>query len=119
MRQRFAGHLGCWLSGLTVLAGLVNPARVTAQSAPPDSLTIDEAIQAALKNYPAIKEQRARAQAAEETIGVARTAYLPRLDMVWQENRATTNKVFGLLLAQSIIPPISGPVLGTKSCDTA
>ncbi|HJZ78328.1 MAG TPA: TolC family protein [Vicinamibacterales bacterium] len=118
MRQRFAGHLGCWLSGLTVLAGLVNPARVTAQSAPPDSLTIDEAIQAALKNYPAIKEQRARAQAAEETIGVARTAYLPRLDMVWQENRATTNNVFGLLLPQSIIPPISGPVLGTKSYDS-
>src|SRR5438128_1346291 len=118
MRQRFAGHLACWLYGLTVLACLVNPARVLAQTAPPESLTINDAIQSALKNYPAIRERRARAQAAEETIGVARTAYLPRLDMVWQENRATTNNVFGLLLPQSIIPPISGPVLGTKSYDS-
>src|SRR2546430_15445374 len=84
MRQRFAGHLACWLCGLTVLACLVNPARVLAQTAPPESLTINDAIQSALKNYPAIRERRARAQAAEETIGVARTAYLPRLDMVWQ-----------------------------------
>jgi hypothetical protein len=38
-----------------------------------------------LKNYPAIKESRARAQAAEEGVAVARTAYLPRLDMLWQE----------------------------------
>jgi len=96
----------------------VNPARALAQTAPPESLTINDAIQSALKNYPAIRERRARAQAAEETIGVARTAYLPRLDMVWQENRATTNNVFGLLLPQSIIPPISGPVLGTKSYDS-
>src|SRR5262249_10550689 len=116
--RHFADHLGCWLCGLTVLACLVNPARALAQSAPPETLTINDAIQFALKNYPAIRERRARAQAAEETIGVARTAYLPRLDMVWQENRATTNNVFGLLLPQSIIPPISGPVLGTKSYDS-
>src|SRR5215217_6486672 len=115
MRQRLAGHLGCWLCGLTVLACLVNPARVLAQTAPPESLTINDAIQSALKNYPAIRERRARAEAAEETIGVARTAYLPRLDMVWQENRATTNNVFGLLLPQSAVPSISGPVLGTRS----
>jgi len=118
MRQRFAGHPGCWLCGLTVLACLVNPARALAQTAPPESLTITDAIQSALKNYPAIRERRARAQAAEENIGVARTAYFPRLDMLWQENRATTNNVFGLLLPQSIVPPISGPVLGTKSYDS-
>ena len=35
--------------------------------------------------------------------------------MVWQENRATTNNVFGLLLSQSVVPVISGPVLGTRS----
>src|SRR5262245_17688642 len=115
MCQRFAGHLWYCLSGLTVLACLVTPARALAQTEPPQSLTINDAIQAALKNYPVIRERRARAQAAEEGVGVARAAYFPRLDMVWQENRATTNNVFGLLLPQSIVPPISGPVLGTKS----
>src|SRR5207302_5480336 len=63
----------------------------------------------------AIKESRARAQAAEEGVGVARIAYLPRLDMIWQENRATANNVFGLLLPQSVISSISGPALGTRS----
>src|SRR5439155_25777188 len=86
-----------------------------AQTAPPGPLSVNEAIQLALKNYPAIKESHARADAAEAGIGLARTAYLPRLDMVWQENRATTNNVFGFLFPQSIIGPISGPVLGTRS----
>ncbi|PYR07818.1 MAG: hypothetical protein DMG00_16295, partial [Acidobacteria bacterium] len=113
----FVGRPWCRLTAFIVLAGLVNPARAIAQTAPPEPLTLNDAIQAALKNYPAIKERRARAQAADEAVGLARTAYLPRLDMVWQVNRATTNNVFGLLLPQSIVPPISGPVLGTRSYD--
>ena len=35
--------------------------------------------------------------------------------MLWQENRATTNNVFGLLLPQSVISSMSGPALGTRS----
>lgn len=118
MRERFVSHLRCWVVRLAVLACLVNPARAIAQAAPSGPLTLNDAIQAALKNYPAIKERRARAQAADEGIGVARTAYLPRLDMLWQENRATKNNVFGLLLPQGVVPPISGPVLGTRSYDS-
>jgi outer membrane protein TolC len=76
---------------------------------------VSDVIELALKNYPAIKESRARAQAAQEGIGAAQTAYLPRLDTVWQLNRATTNNVFGLLFPQAVVPPISGPVLGTRS----
>jgi outer membrane protein len=49
---------------------------------------------------------------------VARTAYLPRFDVLWQTNRATANNVFGLVMPQAIVPPISGPVLGTTSHDT-
>src|SRR5205085_3562144 len=94
------------------------PSRTLAQTAPSGPLTLDEAVQAALDHYPAIRERRARAQAADEGIGVARTAYLPRIDLLWQENRATTNNVFGLLLPQGVVPPISGPVLGTRSYDS-
>src|SRR5216684_4174592 len=107
-----AGHRLWWI-GFVLVAYALSADDAWAQSAGP--LTLNDAIQLALKNYPAIKESRARAQAAEEAIGVARTAYLPRLDMVWQENRATTNNVFGLLLPQSVVPSISGPVLGTRS----
>jgi outer membrane protein len=99
--------------GTFVCAGAIVSAQTESAA-----LTLKDAVQLALKSYPALKERRARAQAAEEGVGVARTAYLPRLDMVWQENRATTNNVFGLLLPQSIVPPISGPVLGTHSYDS-
>src|SRR5216684_6538915 len=36
-------------------------------------------------------------------------------DTVWQSNRATDNNITGLLLPQSIIAPISGPVPATAS----
>src|SRR5438093_3014831 len=106
-----------WI-GFAVVGCLLTPWRAGAQPAASGPLSLNDAVQFALKNYPAIKESRARAQAADEGIGVARTAYLPRLDMLWQENRATTNNVFGLVLPQSIVPPISGPVLGTRSYDS-
>lgn len=97
------------------LVWLIAPARGGAQAIESRPLTLNDAVQLALKNYPAIRERRARAAAADAGIDVARTAYLPRLDLVWQENRATTNNVFGLLLPQAVIPPVSGPVLDTRS----
>src|SRR5712691_2979423 len=106
-----------WI-GLAAVGCLFSPGPVFAQPASSGPLSLNDAVQLALKNYPAIKESRARAQAADEGIGVARTAYLPRLDMLLQENRATTNNVFGLVLPQSVVPPISGPVLGTRSYDS-
>src|SRR5437867_10498811 len=106
-----------WI-GLVVVGCLLSPGRAGAQPAVSGPLSLNEAVQLALKNYPAVKESRARAQAADEGIGVAQTAYLPRLDLLWQENRATTNNVFGLVLPQSVVPPISGPVLGTRSYDS-
>jgi len=52
-------------------------------------------------------------------VDVARTAFLPRLDLLWQGNRATRNNVFGLLLPQSVIPAVSGPVLDAGAVDDA
>src|SRR6266851_4980084 len=113
MRSRSVGCHVWWI--VFALAGCVLSRTDAAAQSPGGLLTLNDAIQLALKNYPAIKESRARAQAAQEGVDIARTAYLPRLDMIWQENRATTNNVFGLLLPQPIVPSISGPVLGTRS----
>ena len=41
------------------------------------------------------------------------------MDALAQVNRATRNNVFGLLLPQSVIPSMSGPVLGTNNLGTA
>jgi outer membrane protein len=56
--------------------------------------------------------------AAIAGIDLARTAYLPRIDTLVQVNRATRNNVFGLLLPQSVIPSISGPVIGSNNFGT-
>jgi outer membrane protein len=102
---------------VSLVSGWLAPAAARAQAPAPWPVTLNDAVQLALKNYPAIAESRARADAADAGVAVAKTAYLPRLDAVWQENRATSNNVFGLLLPQSVIPSISGPVLATHAYD--
>ena len=116
MRERLVSRQSNrWWAAVFAVGWCLSPAPARAQPVGAGPLALNDAVQLALKNYPAIKESRARALAADEGVGVARTAYLPRLDMVWQENGATTNNVFGLLLPQSVIPAVSGPVLGTRS----
>jgi outer membrane protein TolC len=88
------------------------------QATPPAGLTLKQAVEAALSNYPAIRVSQEQINAAAAGIQLARTAYLPRVDMLAQANRATRNNVFGLLLPQGIIPSISGPVLGTNNFGT-
>ncbi len=101
-----------------LLLQLARPALLFAQQSQLQTVTLNQAVDLALSNYPAVRAAQARAQAAEAGIDVARTAYLPRTDLLWQENRASRNNIFGLLLPQSVIPGISGPVLGTKSVDS-
>src|SRR5437660_12249567 len=86
---------------------------------PPPALTLSQAVEDALRNYPSIRVSQEQINAAAAGIQLARTAYLPRVDLLAQANRATRNNVFGLLLPQSTIPSISGPVLGTNTLGTA
>lgn len=81
-------------------------------------LNLPQTIQAALKNYPAIRVSEEQLNAAAAGMRLARTAYLPRVDALAQFNRATRNNVFGLLLPQSTIPSMSGPVIGTNNLGT-
>lgn len=96
----------CWLPlcALTVCA-----------QTPSSSLKLEDAVALAESNYPSIRTAEAQVKATAAGIDLARTAYLPRLDLLWQENRASVNNIFGTLLPQAVIPSISGPVLGTDS----
>jgi outer membrane protein len=87
--------------------------------APPAGMTLAQAVEGALHNYPSIRVSQEQINAAAAQIQLARTAYLPRIDLLAQANRATRNNVFGLLLPQSTIPSMSGPVLGTNNMGTA
>jgi outer membrane protein TolC len=82
-------------------------------------LTIAQAVETALRNYPSIRVSQEQINAAAAGIQLARTAYLPRIDGLAQVNRATRNNVFGLLLPQSVIPSMSGPVIGSNNLGSA
>ena len=96
--------------GSVLIAPLPASTQTTAEntSAP---LTLDQVIATAEANYPAIKAAQAQQRAAHEAIGVAKTAYLPRTDILWQTDRATANNVLGLTLPQSLVPSVTGSIL--------
>jgi outer membrane protein len=102
------------LAGIIAFAGTL----AAQQAEPLAGLTISQAVERALRSYPAIRVSEEQMNAAVAGIRLARTAYLPRVDVFAQANRATHNNVFGLLLPQSTLPSMSGPALGTNSLDT-
>lgn len=73
-------------------------------------LSLADALALAQEKYPSIKAALEQQTAAQNRVGVARTAYLPRVDVLWQTNRATDDNRTGLLLPQGVLPSISGPV---------
>jgi outer membrane protein TolC len=83
--------------------------------APVFPVAFQQAIQSAIQNYPAIRASMARVSAQQSGVGLAQTAYLPRLDWSVQINRATRNNVSGLLIPGTFNPPISGPASDTAS----
>lgn len=86
-----------------------------AQEAAATSLRLGTAVEAALQNYPAIRAAKAQADAAGENVEQARNAYLPRVEIDWQQTRGARNNVFGQFFPQPGIPPISGPLLSNSS----
>jgi len=106
-----------------ILANLFAVSTASAQATGPQSpvvpaLTLAQALQYALDHYPSVRAALEQVNVSTATVSVARAAYLPRLDTLWQMNRATANNIFGQLLPQSVIPAISGPVLPSASWDS-
>jgi len=99
------------------IAVLALSCNVSAQQ--PGGLTLNTAVDSAVRNYASVRVTEEQLKAAGAAISLARTAYLPRVDALAQANRATRNNVFGLLLPQNTIPTISGPVLGTNNFGSA
>src|SRR5215472_9285163 len=101
-------------AGLMILFN--STGRAQQPAAPP--ITIRQAVESALRNYPSVAVSQEQVNAAAAGIDLARTAYLPRVDSLAQFNRATRNNTFGLMFPQGVLPSISGPVLGTNNLGT-
>src|ERR1017187_4569067 len=82
------------------LLAAIGPA-LSQQVPAPGPLTVGQAVERALKNYPSVRVSQEQINAAAAGIRLARTAYLPHADALAQVNRATRNNVYGLLLPQS------------------
>ena len=102
-----------------VTLALVHPSFGQSAEQQTKTFTLEEAVDFALKNYPAVRASLERVRSAQAGVGVARTSYLPRTDILWQTNRATDNNVTGLLFPNSVIAPITGPVTLSASNQTA
>src|SRR4051812_45947015 len=101
-----------------VIAAAAQPAQTPSQTPLPANLTLEQALQYAVDHYPTIRAALEQTHASAAGVDVARAAYLPRLDSLWQSNRATANNIFGQVLPQSVIPAMSGPVLPSASADS-
>ena len=108
-----------WWMVLVSLAVLPADAHAQAGGTPAAAQTfsLEQALRYALDHYPTVKAALEQVNASTANVDVARAAYLPRFDAIWQSNRATANNIFGQLLPQSVIPSISGPVLPSASND--
>ena len=100
-----------WLPFLAFVAVPGNSCAQTTGTGGASTMTLEQVIETTTANYPAIKASQAQQRAAQEAIGIAKTAYLPHSDILWQTNRATANNILGLLLPQSVIPSVTGTVL--------
>src|SRR5437764_6043422 len=81
----------------------------------PKKFTLSEAVAFALKNYPSVRAAIERIRSAHARVGLESTNYLPTSSLLWQSNRGTANNIYGLLLPQGVLPPISGPVLASTT----
>jgi outer membrane protein TolC len=112
---RRRGGASALLAVIWLAAPMPSDAQTSAMPPLPSPLTLDEALRYASVHYPSLRVAFEEITAATATVAATRTAYLPRLDTVWQSNRGTVNNVTGPLLPQSVLPPISGPPLDTSS----
>lgn len=116
MKRR--GRSACFLVAFVGLTVAVHAQTTPPADALPQPLTLTQAIEYATEHYPTLKAALEHVNASTANVDIARSAYLPRLDSLWQSNRGTTNNVFGQVLPQAVIPAMSGPVLDSASSES-
>jgi outer membrane protein len=119
--EAFDLMIGRWICVVMLAACLAVPAGVWAQSPPAGQVagaqvfTFEQALQYAVEHYPTVRAALEEINTSTAGISVAKAAYLPRLDSLWQSNRGTANNIFGQVLPQSVIPAMSGPIVDSAS----
>ena len=80
---------------------------------PPKSITIREAVNVALRNFPSIAHRQYKLRAAIANVTLAKTQYLPNLNIDIQESEITGNRVASAVMNNvsgfDTVPVDSGP----------
>ena len=98
-------------ASLLLSALALSSSGASGQSALSNPVRLKGAIAQATDTFAEALAARAELSASDETLSLAKKAYLPSADLYLQWNRATRNNVFGLLFPSVGVPSISGPVL--------
>lgn len=101
------------LRGAACLIALFLPIREMrgqSQQTPQQTFTLEQAVEYALQNYPAVRASMEQVSAARAQITLARTSYLPQLSGLYQDSRATQNQVDGIWLPTPFNAAVEGPV---------
>jgi len=106
----FAHHRGYWKTGLIVALLLAMGTTLSAPSDPQKTkvFTLEEAVEFALKNYPAVRASLERVRAAQAGVGVAANELFAAHRPSVASNRATDNNITGLTIPNSVIAPSLG-----------
>jgi outer membrane protein TolC len=78
-------------------------------------VTLEIAVQLAKESFAESVAARSDLSASEESLGLAKKAWLPAADLYFQWNRASRNNVFGLVFPAAGLPSISGPALDEET----
>jgi outer membrane protein len=80
---------------------------------PPKAVTIREAVAVSLRNYPAINNKLFKLRAAKANVTLAKTQYLPNLNVDIQESGVTGNRIASVVMNNvsgfDTVPVDSGP----------
>jgi outer membrane protein len=104
------------LKATTVLltVGLSLPTCGQTNPTAPITFSLEDALNYALQNYPAVRASLEQVNAAQAGTRFARAQYLPSLSGVYEDSRATQNQVAGIWLPTSITPTVEGPIAGSS-----
>jgi outer membrane protein len=93
--------------------GLSLPTRGQTTPTAARTFSLEDALNYAVQNYPAVRASLEQVNAARAGTRYARAQYLPSLSGVYEVSRATQNQVAGIWLPTSITPTVEGPIAGS------
>ncbi|HEY9759603.1 MAG TPA: TolC family protein [Oculatellaceae cyanobacterium] len=88
-------------------------------SRPTHAVTIREAVDIALRNYPLITQKVFKLKAAQANVKLAKTQYLPNLNLDIQESASSSNRIASIVMNNvsgfDTVPVDAGPVANHRS----